>query len=222
VDLFFDQTDPDGRRWKRSDLTGAGTRAGETGQVWRGIDVTAKGRHWGWPPRVLEELDASGRIHWPSKAGGMPRLKQYPEDMPGVPLQDLWLDIRPLHNLSEERLRCPTQKPERLSERVVLASSLENDLVADFFCGSGTTLAVAERLGRKWIGCDLGRFGIHVSRKRLIGVQRELKAAGKPYRSFEILNLGKYERQYLPASIRRCRKSSGGCCRSRRRSSTSL
>ena len=69
--------------------------------------------------------------------------------------------------------------------------------MADFFCGSGTTLAVAEKLGRKWIGCDLGRFAIHTSRKRLIGVQRELKAAGKPYRTFEILNLGKYERQYF-------------------------
>ena len=71
------------------------------------------------------------------------------------------------------------------------------DLVADFFCGSGTTLAVAEKLGRKWIGCDLGRFAIHTARKRLIGVQRELKADGKPYRSFEILNLGKYERQFF-------------------------
>jgi adenine-specific DNA-methyltransferase len=71
------------------------------------------------------------------------------------------------------------------------------DLVADFFCGSGTTMAVAEKLGRKWIGCDLGRFAVHTSRKRVVGVQRQLKAAGKPYRSFEILNLGKYERQYF-------------------------
>lgn len=90
-----------------------------------------------------------------------------------------------------------TQKPERLLERVIKGSSHDGDLVADFFCGSGITLAVAEKLGRKWIGCDLGRFAIHTSRKRLIGVQRELKAAGKPYRSFEILNLGKYERQYF-------------------------
>jgi adenine-specific DNA-methyltransferase len=80
---------------------------------------------------------------------------------------------------------------------VIGGASAEGDLVADFFRGSGTTMAVAERLGRKWIGCDLGRFAIHTSRKRLIGVQRELKAAGKEYRSFEILNLGKYERQYF-------------------------
>jgi len=91
----------------------------------------------------------------------------------------------------------PTQKTDELLGRIVGAASKDGDLVADFFCGSGTTMAVAEKLGRKWIGCDLGRFAIHTSRKRLIGVQRELKAAGKPYRAFEILNLGKYERQYF-------------------------
>ncbi len=90
-----------------------------------------------------------------------------------------------------------TQKPEALLQRVIENSSNPGDLVADFFCGSGTTLAVAEKLGRKWIGCDLGRFAIHTSRKRLIGVQRQLKSEGKPYRAFEILNLGKYERQWF-------------------------
>jgi adenine-specific DNA-methyltransferase len=197
VDTFFDQRDADGRRWKRSDLTGAGIRNGETGEVWRGLDVTAKGRHWAFPPRILEQMDAQGKIHWPAKDGGMPRLKQYPEDLPGIPLQDLWLDIRPLHNLSDERVRYPTQKPEPLLDRIIRASSNPGDLLGDFFCGSGTTIAAAESLGRKWIGCDLGRFAIHTSRKRLIGVQRELKASGKPYRSFEILNLGKYERQFF-------------------------
>lgn len=98
---------------------------------------------------------------------------------------------------SPERIGYPTQKPEALLERIINSSSNSGDLVADFFCGSGTTLAVAEKLGRKWIGCDLGRFAIHTSRKRLIGVQRELKKENKPYRSFEILNLGKYERQYF-------------------------
>lgn len=108
-----------------------------------------------------------------------------------------------------EYLGYPTQKPTALLERIISSSSKEGDLVADFFCGSGTTLAVAEKLGRKWIGADLGRFAIHTSRKRLIGVQRQLKAEGKPYRSFEILNLGKYERQWfagidpsLPAEAR--------------------
>lgn len=90
-----------------------------------------------------------------------------------------------------------TQKSESLLSRIIRVSSNEGDLIADFFVGSGTTIATAEKLGRKWIGCDLGRFGIHTSRKRLIGVQRELKEGGKPYRSFEILNLGKYERQFF-------------------------
>jgi hypothetical protein len=81
-------------------------------------------------------------------------------------------------------------------ERIITASSSEGDLVADFFCGSGTTAAVAEKLGRKWIVSDLGKFAIHTTRKRMIGVQREMKAEGKNYRAFEILNLGKYERQH--------------------------
>ena len=95
-----------------------------------------------------------------------------------------------------ENIGYPTQKPEALLERIVKASSNKNDLVADFFVGSGTTLAVAEKLGRKWIGSDLGKFAIHTTRKRMINVQRELKKAGKDYRAFEILNLGKYERQH--------------------------
>jgi site-specific DNA-methyltransferase (adenine-specific)/adenine-specific DNA-methyltransferase len=89
----------------------------------------------------------------------------------------------------------PTQKPEALLEKILLACSNENDLVADFFVGSGTTVAMAERLGRKWIATDLGKFGIHTTRKRLIGIQREMKAADKSFRAFEVLNLGRYERQ---------------------------
>ncbi len=105
--------------------------------------------------------------------------------------------------MSVERVDYPTQKPEELLERILKASSNEGDLVADFFCGSGTTAAVAEKLGRKWIATDLGKFGIHTTRKRLIQVQRELKAAGRSFRAFEVLNLGRYERQaYLNVSGR--------------------
>lgn len=95
-----------------------------------------------------------------------------------------------------ENLRYPTQKPEAIVERIIHASSNEGDLVFDCFVGSGTTAAVAEKLGRKWIVSDLGKFAIHTTRKRMIGVQRQLKAEGKDYRAFEILNLGKYERQH--------------------------
>jgi DNA modification methylase len=97
---------------------------------------------------------------------------------------------------SNNRTGYPTQKPEPLLEKMILACSNEGDLVADFFCGSGTTAAVAEKLGRRWIATDLGKFAIHTTRKRMIGVQRQLKEDGKDYRAFEILNLGKYERQH--------------------------
>jgi DNA modification methylase len=96
----------------------------------------------------------------------------------------------------DKKVGYPTQKHEALLERIIKASSNEGDLVADFFCGSGTTASVAEKLGRKWIVSDLGKFAIHTTRKRMIGVQRGLKADGKDYRAFEILNLGKYERQH--------------------------
>ncbi len=132
------------------------------------------------------------------EGGKIKGIKFYLNEMPGVALDDFWYDIKDLGTtaIAEENLGYPTQKPETLIERVIEASTQPGDLIADFFVGSGTTLAVAEKLGRKWIGSDLGKFAVHTSRKRLIGVQRELKKAGKDYRAFEILNLGKYERQH--------------------------
>jgi hypothetical protein len=97
--------------------------------------------------------------------------------------------------MADEYQNYNTQKPELLLERIIKASSNEGDLIADFFAGSGTTAAVAEKLGRKWIATDLGKFAIHTTRKRLIGVQRELKSVDKDFRAFEVLNLGRYERQ---------------------------
>jgi len=116
----------------------------------------------------------------------------YPDD--GMIPNDVW-EIPYENSMSKERLNYPTQKPTALLEKIIKASSKENDLIADFFCGSGTTLAVAEKLGRKWIGSDLGRFSIHTTRKRMINIQRELKKDGKDFRAFEILNIGKYERE---------------------------
>lgn len=111
-------------------------------------------------------------------------------------MHDVWEDINFIGPTASERIGFTTQKPEALLERIIKASSNEGDLVADFFCGSGTTLAVAEKLGRRWIGVDLGRYAIHISRKRLIQVQRELHEKGQPYRSFDVYNLGRYERQW--------------------------
>ncbi|MBF0345240.1 MAG: site-specific DNA-methyltransferase [Nitrospirae bacterium] len=118
-------------------------------------------------------------------------------DEKGKIIEDWWSDIPDLGKVHSEDLNYPTQKPTKLLERIIKASSNEGDVVADFFCGSGTTAAVAERLSRKWITADLGRFSIHTTRKRLIGVQRELKSSGKDYRAFEVLNPGRYERQFF-------------------------
>ena len=127
--------------------------------------------------------------------------RMYLDNAKGVPVSDVWLDIASFQTIvnSPEILDYPTQKPESLIMRIIEASSNEGDLVADFFCGSGTTLAVAEKLGRRWIGVDLGRFSIHTSRKRLIQLQRELHAKSEPYRSFDVYNLGRYERQWWQA-----------------------
>jgi adenine-specific DNA-methyltransferase len=117
----------------------------------------------------------------------------------GSLLRDVWKDISIIreNKTYSEYVGYPTQKPEALLDRVLRVGSNENDLVADFFAGSGTTAAVAERLGRKWIAADLGRFAVHTTRKRLINVQRALKSESKPYRAFEVLNLGAYERQHF-------------------------
>ncbi len=122
----------------------------------------------------------------------------YLDEAKGVPVSDVWSDIATFQTIvnSPEIVDYPTQKPEALLERIIKASSNEGDLVADFFCGSGTTGAVAEKLGRRWIMADLGRFAIHTSRKRLIEVQRDLHAQHQPYRSFDVYNLGRYERQW--------------------------
>lgn len=113
-------------------------------------------------------------------------------------VDDVWR-IPQLQPASSEWTGYSTQKHHDLLERIILASSNPNSIVADLFCGSGTTLAVAERLGRKWIGADLGRFSIHTTRKRMLQIQRELHSSGKLYRSFDVYNLGRYERQWWQA-----------------------
>ncbi|HRB30186.1 MAG TPA: site-specific DNA-methyltransferase [Ferruginibacter sp.] len=153
------------------------------------------GMHWIWSQDRIDEAMANGIIKFTSN--GRPEKIQYLENMEGDIVDDLWHDIFPINSQALEAVGYPTQKPEDLLERIIKASSNEGDLVADFFCGSGTTAAVAEKLGRKWITTDLGRFSVHTARKRLIGVQRELQENGKDFRAFELLNLGKYERQFF-------------------------
>ncbi|MCG3206341.1 MAG: hypothetical protein KCHDKBKB_03077 [Elusimicrobia bacterium] len=142
-----------------------------------------------------KNIDENGRRFRVQRVNGR-EYKTYADE--GKLVTDVWTDIgaqNATSPISGEYTGYPTQKAQKLLERIIHSSTNEGDLVADFFCGSGTTLAVAEKLGRKWIGSDLGRFSIHTTRKRMIGVQRELKKAGKDFRAFEILNIGKYERE---------------------------
>jgi DNA modification methylase len=152
------------------------------------------GAMWRWKQENIDQLWNAGKIVF--NDSGMPRVKRYLDEIEGTAVHSIWTDIRAINSQAEERLGYPTQKPEALLDRIIKASSNEGDLVADFFCGAGTTATVAEKLGRKWITADLGKFAIHTTRKRMIGVQRQLKSEGKDYRAFEILNLGKYERQH--------------------------
>lgn len=132
---------------------------------------------------------------WVEKNGRQPGENDIVFEVRGQPVDSVW-NLKGLDPKSTEKVGYPTQKPEALIERIVRASSNEGDLVLDVFSGSGTTAAVSEKLGRKWIVSDLGKFSIHTTRKRLIGVQRSLKEAGRDFRAFEILNLGRYERQH--------------------------
>lgn len=181
LDEFYTHYDKDGRRWRRSDLTGDGVRKGDSGKPWKGVDVTAKGRHWAVPGDLpalkgmddasvqdrLDALDNAGHIHWPQKVDGVPMFKRYADQQPGVPLQTVWDDISPLHNLSQERLGYPTQKPLSLLERIIKSSSNPNDIVLDAFCGCGTALVAAQNLGRQWIGIDISPTACRVMAKRL-------------------------------------------------------
>ena len=164
-----------------------------------GLLEPPKGKHWIWSQERIDEGLKNGFIKFTSK--GTPRVVRFETE--GVFAGDIWSDkALIMHSQSNESIGYPTQKPESLIERIIKASSNEGDIIADFFCGSGTTLAVAEKLGRKWIGSDLGRFAVHTSRKRLIQVQREMKKEGKDFCAFEILNLGKYEReQYVSVDV---------------------
>jgi adenine-specific DNA-methyltransferase len=188
VEKFYRFQDPNGRRYRLSDLTAAGIRHGETGKSWRGVDPNRAGRHWAHPVSRLEELAKEGRIYFPDKVGGVPSYKRYLDEMKGQLLQDLWDDIPPIQAQASERVGYPTQKPEALLERIVLSSSGPQSIIADFFSGSGTTAAVADRLGRHWIATDFSKVAIQVTRARLVEQQAS---------PFVIENIGNYQRELI-------------------------
>ena len=166
-------------RWRSADLTASGPRDGESGEPWRGIDPGKAGRHWntptqggmndfiiatglipGWPdafPTVLSRLDAlnaAGLVHWPER-GRMPSLKRYLESTTGTAVEDVFTDIGKLEASAKEKVGYPTQKPLALLERIIVASSNEDDVVLDPFCGCATALVASEKLQRQWVGIDL-------------------------------------------------------------------
>ena len=143
------------------------------------------GKHWIWSQERIDEGLRQGLIVFSKE--GMPSVKRYLDEVEGNFVEDIWSDIAPMNSMSKERVDYPTQKPEALLERIVKATSNEGDLVLDCFCGSGTAAAVAEKLKRRWIACDLGRFAVHTTRKRLLSIPG--------VRPFIVQNLGKYERQ---------------------------
>jgi adenine-specific DNA-methyltransferase len=178
IDTYYRYSDPDGRKWLSRSTTAPGGR----GPVYEWNGVT---RAWRYTRANMQKLHEAGTLFY--TANGMPRYKQYLDEMPGMPLTTIWNDIQVIDSWSSEAVGYPTQKPKALLERIIKASSNEGDLVLDCFCGSGTTAAVAEKLKRRWIACDLGRFAIHTTRKRLLSIPRLMP--------FVVQNLGKYERQ---------------------------
>ncbi len=183
IEKHFKHVDQEtGRRFSPITLTGSGiTRSGESGQPWRGVDPAESGRHWALPSGILEELgirsgtvqerldqlDEAGYIFWPQKEDGKPRLKHFVDALDGVALSDIIVDIPPISAHSRERLGYPTQKPVALLERIISASSNEGDLVLDPFCGCGTTVHAAQKLGRRWTGIDITHLAIGLIEKRL-------------------------------------------------------
>ncbi len=129
-------------------------------------EVMGVSRHWRYSRENMERLIKEGRIVQP-KSGGVPRYKRFLDEMPGVPCSDSWDDIRPINSQAQERLGYPTQKPVALLERIVNASSNPGDVVLDPFCGCGTTVHAAEKLGRQWIGIDVTHLAIGLIEKRL-------------------------------------------------------
>ena len=187
----YNKVEHDGRKYRLVTPTGA-KPGGDTSYEWKGVRPP-QGRYWAYSRDKMQAFDKQGKLYYSDS--GQPYIKYYLDERPGVAASSIWPDML-LAPTALERVGYPTQKPEALVSRIISASSNEGDLVADFFCGSGTTAAAAEKLGRKWIVSDLGKFAIHTTRKRMIGVQRELKAKGQDYRAFELLNLGRYERQH--------------------------
>ncbi len=188
LETHYRSIEPDtDRRYELADMTAPGG-ASRGNPYYEFLGVT---KYWRYSRERMQQLYEEGRIVQPSP-GAVPRYKRYLDEMQGNPLQSIWTDLNPINSQAIEAAGYPTQKPEVLLERIIKASSNEGDLILDCFCGSGTTPVVAEKLGRRWIAADLGRFAIHTTRKRLLSIP--------DVEPFVVQNLGKYERQLWQAA----------------------
>lgn len=194
-------------RYVLSDLTGAGTRRGPCGEIWRGIDpaTIGSGRHWRTTPDELDRLDSTGMIYWPAR-GQYPKLKRYFDETSGTSVGDLWMDIPVLGRTAGERLGYPTQKPIALLERIISASSNEGDVILDPFCGCGTAVHAAQKLGRQWIGIDITHLAISLIEKRMKdafpGIEFEVHGTPKDLASAQDLaERDKYQFQWWAVSM---------------------
>ena len=164
TEAFYKYIDDDGRRYRLDNLTAA-KPGGDVSYDFHGTKPY-KGRFWAYSRENMEKYKAEGRLYFP-KNGGTPSYKRYLDEMPGVSLQDMWTDISSISSQAAERLGYPTQKPEALLERIINASTNPGDVVLDAYCGCGTTVAVAERLRRNWIGVDITYQSIALILRRL-------------------------------------------------------
>lgn len=179
IEQFYKHIEPGtNRRYRLGDLTGPGGEAKGNPQY----EVMGVTRYWRYSKEKMNELIRKGRVIQ-TKPGAVPAYKRYLDEMPGVQLQDLWIDLNPIGAQAAERLGYPTQKPESLLERIVKSSSEEGDIVLDPFCGCGTTIAAAQKLNRHWIGVDITHLAISLIKHRLqsaFGKKVHYKVIGEP------------------------------------------
>ena len=158
------RVDENGRLYRTDNLRNPSDRP-NLKYEYKGYKPHANG--WAISKERMEKLDSEGRLHFPKSKDGRILLKRYLDEMPGMQVTNIWDDILVIHAMALERLGYPTQKPEALLERIIKASSNEGDLVLDPFCGCGTTVQVAQRLNRRWIGIDITHLAIGLIKKRL-------------------------------------------------------
>ena len=190
VQSHYKSVDEQGRRYQLDNLTGPGGAA--KGNPY--YEVMGHWKHWRYKPERMAELIAQGRVVQPTPTG-TPRYKRYLNDMPGLPLQDVWADVNPVNSQALEGLGYPTQKPISLLERIVELASPPGGLVLDCFAGSGTTSEAAERLGRRWIAIDNGKYAIHLARKRLIQLHGQKKPPAISHDYIECAHCGNVDRK---------------------------